>query len=141
MSRRCSRPARACGLAILVLLIVGCSGTDRPSASEWEPTWSAAVATLPALEQLGDPPSTEQCGEALGQLREIRPALDPTPDPALDAVVHEWVQVAEDAMFECPPSSAELSDFAMAYGELARLQAEVDVVLEFEIKYLPNLTP
>lgn len=58
--------------------------------------------------------------------------LFPTPDPALDPVVEEWVRVAEDAFFECPPSSASIPDLASAYAELQRLEAEVEVVLRID---------
>lgn len=129
------RPPIRLGLLILLtvsLSLAGCSENDRPSLSEWEQIWSQTTDELPTLRELGDPPSRDSCGHALGVLRTSRPNLVPTPDPALDAVVTEWVTVAEDAMFECPPSSHKIPDLASAYDELARLEAEVDVVLDID---------
>lgn len=56
--------------------------------------------------------------------------LVPTPDPALDEVVDDWVRLAEDAFFECPPASNQVPDFATAYAELRKLQAEVGAVID-----------
>ncbi len=88
---------------------------------------------MPTLDELGDPPDRDVCGHALGVLRSERPDLLPAPDPALDVAVEEWVVIAEDAMFECPPSSHEIADLAQAYEELARLEAEVNAVLELDL--------
>jgi hypothetical protein len=88
---------------------------------------------MPTLDELGDPPDRDICGHALGILRAERPDLLPAPDPALDVAVEEWVLIAEDAMFECPPSSHEIADLAQAYEELARLEAEVNAVLSIDL--------
>jgi hypothetical protein len=82
---------------------------------------------------LGDPPDRQICGDALAELRAIQPELFPTPDLALDETVTQWVSIAEDAMFECPPSSARIPTLADAYAELARLEAEVAAVLDIDI--------
>jgi hypothetical protein len=125
--------ALAIGLAAVMLLAAACSDGDRPTASDWEQIWTDTTDELPTLLQLGDPPNRDLCSHALGALRSSRPNLFPTPDAALDGVVTEWVTVAEDAMFECPPSSHGIPDLASAYDELARLGAEVDVVLEIDL--------
>lgn len=132
MGGRLSTLSWASLLALVMLLTVGCTGTDRPSTSDWELTWSTAAESLPRLEELGDSSAGDRCGHALGQLRAIQPELIPTPDPALDAVVNEWMRVAEDAMFECRPSSTGVPGLGAAYDELTRLKAEVDVVLELD---------
>jgi len=129
------RPPASLALAIFLavaLSVAACSESDRPLASDWEQIWAETTDELPTPLELGDPLSRDLCGHALGALRSSRPNLFPTPDPALDAVVTEWVTVAEDAMFECPPSSHEIPDLASAYEELARLEAEVDVVLDID---------
>ena len=116
-----------------LLLLAACTGSDRPSTEEWQPVWQAASDAMPTLEELGDPPDSDICGHALGILRAERPDLLPAPDPALDVAVEEWVIIAEDAMFECPPSSHEIADLAQAYEELARLEAEVNAVLDIDL--------
>jgi hypothetical protein len=117
----------------LVMTAAACSDGGRPSASEWESAWTATVEAMPTLEQMGDPPDRDTCSHALGVLRSGQTELIPTPDPVLDATVQEWLAVAEDAMFECPPTSAELPNLEVAYDELGRLAAEIDVVLEIDL--------
>ncbi len=120
-------------LAAAVLILVAQSGPGRPIASDWASTWDRAVTAMPTSEDLGDPPDRNLCSHALGELRSIRPDLIPTPDPALDAAVDEWMRVAEDALFECPPASGELPSLASAFDELVRLQAAIDVVLDIDL--------
>lgn len=120
-------------LVALVLTVAACSGTTRPSVAEWEPGWMTAVEAMPSLERLGDPPDRDTCSQMLGLLRSSAPEIVPTPDPVLDATVKTWLSVAEDAMYECPPTSAEVPSLNVAYDELARLKAEIDVVLEIDL--------
>jgi hypothetical protein len=58
--------------------------------------------------------------------------LFPTPDLAIDDVVTDWVRIAEDLLFECPPASQRVPSLEYAYGELARLEAEVATVLAID---------
>lgn len=120
-------------LAIAVLMVSACTGGGRPAIEDWGPTWEDTRAVIPALASLGYPPDREVCGHTLGVLRSLQPDLFPTPDLAFDEAVKEWVTVAEDAMFECPPSSHKVPDLAYAYEELARLEAEVDAVLSIDL--------
>jgi hypothetical protein len=115
------------GLALVVF--TSCSGESRPSVEEWHPTWEAVVGSFPSASTLGTPPDHAVCSHALGVLRSTSGDLSPTPDLAIDDVVAEWLQIAENALYECPPSSQTIPSLEYAYGELARLQAEVDVVL------------
>ncbi len=119
------------GLA-LGLALLACGNGGRPSVAEWQPQWERVTATIPSPTELGDPPNVDVCRSVLGIIRSERETLFPTPDPALDPVVEEWVRVAEDAFFECPPSRAGIPDMAGAYAELRRLEAEVDVVLRID---------
>ena len=116
----------------LVILVAGCGGDDRPSVAEWRPIWVDVIADVPSAEDLGDPPDRGVCSEALGLLRSRSEELSPTPDQAIDGVVTEWIRVAEDLLFECPPSSDRIPDLAFAYSEMFRLQAEVDAVLAID---------
>jgi hypothetical protein len=65
-------------------------------------------------------------------IRSNREELFPTPDLAIDNTVTDWVEIAEDAFFECPPNNEQIGSFFEAFEELARLQAEIEVVLEMD---------
>jgi hypothetical protein len=113
---------------VLGLLVGGCAD-KRPDALDWEQGWRDATAMVPEQAALGSPPATELCARSLGSLRSVFGDLIPTPYLALDATVRTWLDIAQDAMFECPPSSADLPDMDAAYEELSRLEAEVASVL------------
>lgn len=120
-------------VAIAVAILMGaCTDQDRPAISDWQEDWRELLETMPAPAELGDPPSQAVCSTALGELRERRVGLVPTPDAAIDPVVEEWIRVAEAALFECPPSSEEIPSLEQAYAELARLGAEVATVLRLD---------
>jgi hypothetical protein len=128
---RSLRRILAIGL-LLSLIVVSCGGSDRPTVEEWRPVWTSYVAEVPTRAELGDPPDRTVCSTALGVLRERSGEVTPTPDQAIDGVVSEWISVAEDLLFECPPSSTKIPDLEFAYAELFRLQSEIDVVLEID---------
>lgn len=114
------------------VLVSACAGVTRPSVAEWEATWMDAVASIPSQQELGEPPSRQLCDDAVAFLRMAESTLLPTPDLAIDATVEEWIAVAKDGFFECPPASAAIPDFEFVYWELLRLQAEVEVVLDLD---------
>lgn len=119
-------------MVLVVTLLAGitaCSGDGRPSADEWQPQWDAVLDAMPTQDELGDPPDPELCEQTLGMLRQETPALQPTPDMAIDDVVRQWAHIAEAIVFECPPQSHALPDLDHAYAELALLEAEVDAAL------------
>lgn len=128
-----SRFLRRAGLAtLLVLAFAGCGSSDRPSVAEWQPLWDGIVQGIPTLAELGQPEDLTVCADGLGFVRSTQGELFPTPDPAIDEAVREWVSVAEDAFFECPPSSNRIPDMAFAYGQLTRLEAEVAAALAID---------
>jgi hypothetical protein len=118
-------------LAALVLLLTGC-GSDRPSVDDWQPAWDEITSSIPDTAAQAVAMSENACGDVLAFLRSHRAELSPTPDLAIDDVVTSWVEIAEDAFFECPPSNDQVHDFAEAYAELDRLEAEVALVLEMD---------
>lgn len=130
--RRTTSPLALTALLTALTLLPACGGSDRPAVDTWSARWDEAVASIPTMAQLGSPPDKELCESVLTYLRETRNDLLPTPDRAIDDVVTLWIRIAEDAFFECPPRGTEIPDFAYAYGELARLQAEVEAVLELD---------
>jgi hypothetical protein len=120
-------------VALALVAFAVCSRSERPAVTDWEPTWEITTAAVPSLATLGSPPDRAVCGHALGVLRSVQSDLFPTPDLAIDEAVREWVAIAEDAMFECPPSSRDLPDLATAYEELARLEAEVAAAIDVDV--------
>lgn len=119
-------------LAALTVLAAGCSSADRPTIDEWQPTWNRIVGDFPTIDELGDPPDRDACEAALVELRTSVVDLQPTPDRALDEPVRSWVELAEEIVFDCPPSSSAIPSLEYAYGELALFEAEVDAVLGAE---------
>lgn len=111
-------------LVVAVALVVACAA-DQPSVDAWtEERWAPIVDVVP--EPGNATPSA--CEEALGELRERAPGLDPAPSDALREAVHAWLNEAESLMFSC--SSEPDFDYAAGLERLRLLQAEVEAVLE-----------
>lgn len=119
-------------LVPMVVFVGACRSPSRPSVAEWQPGWDAITDGIPSASEVGDPPDTSVCRAGLVLVRTSQGDLFPTPDRAIDETVTQWVSVAEDAFFECPPSSSAIPDMAFAYGQLARLEAEVAAVLAID---------
>jgi len=117
---------------VVLLLLAACNGGTRPSVDEWQPMWMSTVSSFPSSDELGEPPDHAVCSHALGVLRSEAAALTPTPDLAIDDVVADWLKIAEDTVYECPPSNQTIPDLDYAYDELERLEAEVAVVLAID---------
>lgn len=117
---------------VLLSLVVSCGGADRPAPAEWQTAWTAVIEGIPSEAELGTTPDRETCDAVLSFLRDSAAGLSPKPDAAIEDVVDEWVQIAEDAFFECPPREGEIASFADAYAELRRLEAEVATVLRID---------
>ena len=92
--------------------------------------WDRTVAGFPTIEELGDPPDRDVCGAALVELRSSSGDLQPTPDRGLDEPVRSWVELAEEIVFDCPPSSSIVPSLEFAYRELALIEAEIDAALD-----------
>jgi len=131
-TRLLSRLPRLLILVAAIALIASACASSRPSVDEWQPTWDRAVTGIPEQSTVGENPPRTLCDATLVHLREIRPDLSPTPDLAVDDTVRDWIDVAEAAFFECPPASQQVASFAEAYKIMARLQAEVDLVLDMD---------
>jgi hypothetical protein len=119
-------------VGLLSVLVGACGGDARPSVEAWVPAWNRIVEAIPTPEELGNPPERAVCSTALGVVRSESGDLFPTPDLAIDDVVTDWVRIAEDLLFECPPASQRVPSLEYAYGELARLEAEVATVLAID---------
>lgn len=87
---------------------------------------------FPTPEELGDPPDHAVDSHGLGVLRSEAAGLTSTPDLEIDDVVTDWLKIAENTVYECPPSNQTIPNVEFAYNELARLEAEVAVVLAID---------
>lgn len=115
----------------LCIVLAACSSESRPSIEEWEQNWNAVLAIVPDLETMGPNPPEEICENVLASLRSEKETLFPPPDPTIDDTVTQWVETAEAAFFDCPPSG-ELDGFAGAYAVMLRLQEEIETVLDID---------
>lgn len=117
-------------LVCLAAAIATAPACDEPRADDaaWRAEWDAVTGLVPPQDEL-ERGGRELCEATLGALRTARPLLDPPPDPALDATVTGWFDVAELTFFECPPDGEPVEGFAAAYDELGRIEAEVDAVV------------
>jgi hypothetical protein len=131
---RCSSVRWRTGvIVVLVALVVAACGSDRPTVEVWETSWYRISSGIPDESALSESATLEPvCTETLVFLRVNRAELTPTPDLAIDDVVNAWIEIAEDAFFECPPSNEKIADFAEAYAELSRLEAEIELVLDID---------
>ena len=132
------RPLRAPGFAAAAalltaaaLILSSCSDS-RPTVEEWQPTWEMVVGAIPSESVIGESPPRAICNETLGFLRSNRGSLFPTPDLAIDDAVGDWISIAEDAFFECPPNNEHVRGFSEMYQLLHRLQGEVELVLDMD---------
>jgi hypothetical protein len=116
----------------MLVFLTACGSASRPTVAEWQPAWEQLVGGIPTSAEVGRPPDPSLCTQGLGLVRSSEDGLLPTPDRAIDETFKEWVSVAEDAFFECPPSSRAIPDMDFAYGQLARLEAEISAVLAID---------
>lgn len=123
---------RAVGAAVALAVVASCA-PDRPAMDDWAVRFARVVDALPAEQDMVQDPSRTVCNETLGFLRSNRADLTPTPDLSVDDAVETWINIAESAFFECPPSSGEIDGFAEAYRELDRLEAEIDAALGTDV--------
>lgn len=118
-------------LVVSTMLILGlsaCSG-GRPTFAEWLPFWTHTIGSIPGEDFVSSDTSQEVCEQTLADLRIHQGSLLPTPDEAIDATVRDWIDVAEQVFFECPP----IGGFSDSFAELRRLEAEIDVVIELDL--------
>lgn len=127
-------PQRCTGVLLLALVVLaaGCSGSGRPDSETWLPEWASVVSTVPDATDLGQSPSRDTCNGILGSLREAQPAVEPTPNQAMDAPVRGWFEVAEAMFFECPPRQDGLDGFEEGYEQLSVFEAEIAAVVAAE---------
>lgn len=116
-------------LALLLVVVVGCSSDDRPDAAIWLRSWNAIVSIVPEQADIGDPPDQSMCQNTLAAIRERSDGLLPTPSATVDGLAQEWVSIAETAFFECPPEEDGLETFDAVYDELRRVEESVQTSL------------
>lgn len=117
-------------MLVLAVAVAGCQGESRPDAAEWQVHWDRVLAAVPTAEELESAEDPKpMCDEALTLVREERMNLSPAPEPTLDDPVEDWLNVADETFFECPPRSGDIQGFAEAYERLDDYRAEVDAAL------------
>lgn len=87
------------------------------------------VDTVPDRGALGDPPAEELCQETLADIRSQRENLLPSPTESIDELANEWISVAEEAFFDCPPEGQEIDSFDEAYEEMQRVEDSIENAL------------
>lgn len=99
---------------------------DRPTGDDWEPTWLSTQAIVPTDEEIVAE-REDVCGPALGELRASREELLPSPSPAIDELVTEWLAEAEGLALDCPTDADERGAYL---GDLDQLGAQITSALE-----------
>lgn len=115
--------------AAATLLFTACVPEGRPDAATWRPHWQALIGVIPDQSEIGKPPDDSLCQATLADVREQRKDLLPSPSDNVDDLANEWVAVAEEAFFDCPPAGRDIDSFADAYAELHRLENSVETIL------------
>lgn len=115
--------------AAALLVVVGCAASDRPEAAEWQTEWQAIVDVIPDESEIGDPPSEDLCRTTLADVRTLSEDLLPAPTASIDDLANEWVSLAEEAFFDCPPEGQDVDSFEDAYNEMRRVQNSIETAL------------
>ncbi len=117
--------------ALVAIGISACNPSGRPTIAQWQPKWIEATEVIPAQSEIGTAPDPAVCESTIAALRTRSVDLLPTPDVAIDDSVRNWLEIAEDAFFDCPPrGDSGISSFDDAYAEMDRLASEIDLVLK-----------
>lgn len=117
-------------ILIAALALVGCADGARPDRAEWQQHWDRVVEQVPDLADLEVEDPKPVCDAALSLVREERVYLIPAPELALDDPVDDWLNVADETYFECPPRSGDVQGFEEAYVLLDDYQAEIEAALQ-----------
>lgn len=115
------RPIAALLATVLCLGACGDDEADRPDLAVWTEDWSELRDLLPedvAIESGG----TDICGEFLGEVRNRRADVIPTPDVSLDEPVGAWVSEAETLGLDCDREG----DLGERLDDLATRAEEID---------------
>lgn len=115
--------------ALLGVVASACQAENRPAVEEWRAHWDRVIAAVPTEEALSGEDAKTLCDTALTLLREERQYLLPAPESTLDDPVDDWLNVADETFFECPPRSGEIQGFAEAFVLMDDYHAEVEAAL------------
>lgn len=110
---------------LLVAAACGESDADRPAASAWQPAWLGLRDLVPEADAIEDD-GVEVCSRFLGEVRERRNDVLPTPDPSLDEPVEEWVAEAETVGLDCEREG----DLAERLADLEQRGDEIDARID-----------
>ncbi|WP_436794167.1 hypothetical protein [Actinospongicola halichondriae] len=115
-------------MTLTVLLVVAACGTseaDRPGTAEWTPKWVELRDIVPDPATIEDK-GVEVCSGFLGEVRERRADVIPTPDEGLDDPVTEWVAEAETVGLDCDREG----DLAERLSDLHKRSDEIDARID-----------
>ncbi|MDE0803056.1 MAG: hypothetical protein OSA99_07000 [Acidimicrobiales bacterium] len=106
---------------VLPLAACGDDDADRPELAEWTEDWSELRDLVPE-DVATDSVGTDACGEFLGDVRNRRADVIPTPDVSLDEPVGQWVSDAETVGLNCDREG----DLDERLRDLATRSEEID---------------
>lgn len=112
-------------MLVLCAAVSACK-PQRPDLAGWQESWEAVRAEVPEAATLTEPDAHAACEDLLLASRRARKELLPSPDPAMDATVGEWIDAAGALGFDCP---GEFERIRSGLGQLGVLGAEVDASL------------
>ena len=117
----------AASLLLLVAALAGCGedDADRPALAAWSDDWTALRDMVPQDAAINEN-STEVCGDFLGEVRNRRADVLPTPDVSLDEPVTDWVSQAETIGLDCD-REGDLDD---RIDDLSQRAEEIDARID-----------
>jgi hypothetical protein len=116
---------------LLTISIAACDSSDNDSDLErWRLDWQRVTSVVPEQSELGDPPDQDVCRSALAEIRAVEEDLPPAPTEGIDKLSNEWVAIAEETFFECPPQGPDIDSVEDAYGELQRIEDAIQAALD-----------
>ena len=115
--------------ALLLISIVACSSNDDGDSERWRLDWQRVTSVVPEQSELGDPPDQDVCRSTLADIRAAQEDLPPAPTEGIDELSNEWVAIAEETFFECPPQGPDIDSVEDAYRELQRIEDAIQVAL------------
>jgi hypothetical protein len=113
-----------CGFLLVLAVGAGCSD-GRPAIAEWRNAWDDLEQSIPDRSSFADGPDQELCSDTLVSIRTQEPGVLPTPDAALDDIARDWLALARETFYECPPGT-NVQGFDEAFAEVDAFRAEMD---------------
>lgn len=127
-----SRPVGTAWLAVLLATVVAAGTVGACSADNenldgvaWESRWRDTAELVPTRADI-DEEGEDLCGDFLGEVRDRRTELVPTPYEVLDETVREWFAKTEALGLDCGDDADTLDELL---SDIDVLTAEIDAGL------------